>query len=247
MKHLKVAGLCLVSMLMMSMAVSAATASAAPTWKGCLSGGSTTKYSNDGCVTAEAGGSWSWQEIKNTDKVTTTGFTITLTDRNTAVGRTTVICIAGGEEVGTVGPGEFDRIEAAKVNEAKTNCRGTGGCKEKGVESVTGVNLPWQTKLSEKEGKILDTIENSGKGEPGWKVECESLLGKETDECVSEGAEKLESALLENKLTNGVQLVLAKFETAHKAKCSKGGVESGEVAGLGAILLSTTGQGLRVS
>ncbi len=245
-KPLTIAGLCLAAMVVMSMAVSAATASAASVWEGCLEGSTTTKYESSSCVKALSTGKFGWKEITNTDKVTTTGFTITLTDTKTAAGRTTVICTAGGEEVGTVGPGDFDRIEAAKVKEAKTNCRGTGGCKETGVEEVVGVHLPWQTKLSETEKKVLDTIENSGAGEPGWKVKCESILGKETDECESEGSSLLESAILENKLTGGVQLVSATFQKAHLAKCSKGGAKSGEVAGRGAILLSS-GAGLRVS
>jgi hypothetical protein len=112
---------------------------------------------------------------------------------------------------------------------------------------VEGIHLPWQTKLSESGGKVVDTIENSGAGEPGWKTRCLAINGeKETDECTSESAEKLESANLENKMTGSELLVLATFAKAHKAKCSKGGKEEGEIEGQGAILLAT-GVGLRVS
>jgi hypothetical protein len=248
MKHLKIAGLCLVSIFVMGMAM-ASTASAV--WEGCLPKGSTTKYENNKCVKAAAGGEFSWQEITNTDKVRSVGFTIKLTDTKAPIS-TSVICTAGGEGSGTVGPGEFDKIETAVQKEPLKNCRGTGGCKAEKVEEVRGVNLPWQTKLSRKEGKILDTIEEGTGGRPGWRTRCESILNTiETDTCTEEPNEP-ESAILKNELTGGVQLVLANFETARKANCTVGGAKAGEIGGTIAILLANanneaSGIGLRVS
>ncbi len=248
MKHFKMAGLCLVAMLMMGMAVSAVSASAAPVWEGCLEGSTTTKYENSKCVKALGTGKFGWKEIANTDKVTTTGFTIKLTDTGTPLQATSVICTKGGEEEGSVGPGSADRITGAKVNSPATNCRATGDCEATGVEKVEGIHLPWRTTLSESGGKVKDTIENSGAGEPGWVTECTSILGgKEKDECTSESTSTLESVNLENKLTGGTeQLVLGTFAKAFKAKCSIGGAKKGEIEGQGAILLAT-GVGLRVS
>ena len=60
MKSIRIAGLCLVSMFAMSMAVSS-TASAAPVWEGCLEGSTTTKYKDSSCTVAEAGGSAGWK------------------------------------------------------------------------------------------------------------------------------------------------------------------------------------------
>jgi hypothetical protein len=246
MKHLKIAGLCLVSIFVMGMAM-ASTASAV--WEGCLPKGSTTKYENNKCVKAGAGGEFSWQEITNTDKVRSVGFTIKLTDAKTAI-PTSAICTAGGTGSGTVGPGEFDGIETVTLVEANKNCRGTGECKAERIEIVEGFNLPWQTKLSRKEGKVLDTIEGNT-GSPGFRIRCESIIGTiETDDCEEE-AGKPESVRLTNELTGGVQLVLANFETAAGIRCSQGGAGAGEVGGTFAILLANakgeaSGIGLRV-
>jgi hypothetical protein len=248
MKHLKIAGLCLVSIFVMGMAM-ASTASAV--WEGCLETSKTTKYENNKCVKALAGGKFGWAEITNTDNVRSVGFTIKLTDTKAAL-PTSVICTAGGVGSGTVGPGEFDRIETAEQLEPKKNCRATGGCEPEKVEEVKGVNLPWQTRLSRKEGKILDTIEGTGNGPPGWRTRCESIIHTtETDTCTERTGEP-ESARLTNELTGGVQLVLANFETAVKANCTIGGESAGEIGGTIAILLANakgeaSGIGLRVS
>jgi hypothetical protein len=244
-------------MLVMSMAL-VGTASAAPVWEGCLEKSPGTKYSNQSCSTALAGGEFAWEEIKNTDKVITRAFTVSLTDTKTLLGSSKVRCTAGGRGKGTVGPGEFDRIEEAKVENPKTNCaRIEGGCKAGEVEEVAGRNLPWQTKLTEEGGKVLDIIENSGAGEPGWAVKCNTIGGSVTDECISNGASELERAIVENKLTINAQsvaeqLVLATFENKIKGICSQKKEKSGEVEGSIAILLANannevSGKGLRVS
>jgi hypothetical protein len=244
MKHFKIAGLCLVAMLMMGMAVSAATASAAPAWEGCLSGGSTTKYETSACVKASATGTFSWQEINNTDKVTVTGLTLTLRDTKAIGGSSAVQCVGvENEGEGIVGPKNKGKITAAKVKNPKTNCRVIeGACKTLGgeVRGVTGVHFPWQTELFETEHKVLTKIEADGGGEPGWEVNCEGV----TDTCESE-AGKPEQVRFENALSGGVSLVRGTFEKVFKAKCSVGGAKSGEVEGQLAVLLAS-GAGLRV-
>lgn len=248
MKRLKIAGLCLVSIFVMGMA---ASTPALANWEGCLPGGAEppTKYESSQCIKAKPTGSWEWKETSTADLIRVVYFTIELKDKGTPLQSTSVICTAGGEGEGSVGPGESGKITEAKVKAPATNCKGTGDCEASGITEVSGIHLPWRTKLSRNSGKVLDTIENSGAGEPGWKIVCKSILGKtETDECESEGASKLEQVSFINELSNGgtEQLVLHIFSKAHKSKCSIGGAEEGEIEGLGAILLKS-GSGLRVS
>jgi hypothetical protein len=247
MKHLKIAGLCLVSMIMMGMTL-AGTAAAAPLWLVCLEGPNLTKYSSNQCTKAESGGKWQSQELTTTDKATITSFTLTLTDTKTALGSTPVRCDSGGESEGTVGPGNTAVVKTAIIKSAGTNCRSLGGGCETGandIEGVEGRDLPWQTTLFEHEGKVLTKIEADGNGEPGWAVKCKTVLGSKTDVCVSESGEDEEVELI-NEVTKGVLLVRGRFQTAKKADCTEGGKKSGEVAGLIAILLAS-GNGLSVN
>jgi hypothetical protein len=251
MKHLKIAGLCLVSLLVMSMAVSS-TASA-QVWEGCLEGGSTTKYENNKCAKAEPNGKFSWQEITNTDNVRGLGLTLRFVDKNAPLGRSEIVCPDSAEpiEEGTVGPGKFDKILRAKVLKPGNCIRVSGACKAGEVTKVEGIHLPWQTTLSRENSKILDTIENDGNGEPGWRIECNTLAGLQTDECESV-EKKYEKTIMINELTGGVQLVRANFENRAEGKCSLGGAKAAELTGDAAILLANakfevSGIGLRVN
>jgi len=244
MKFLKMVGLGLASAFVMAMAL-AGNASAVPLWLACLEGNTptATKYTSNSCGRVMSGSlptRWQWNEVTATDKVRITGFTLSLTDTKAVGGSSTVRCTSGIELSGTVGPGRFDRIEMAKVSEAKKDCaRVEGGCKAEEVESVEGRDLPWQTELYETEGKFFDKIGSGGKGEPGWEVSCNTLLGKQTDECESEG-ENFESAELVNKKTGLEELlVLGTLVGLHKFKCSQGGAGAGSINGPFAILLES--------
>ena len=73
MRFIKIAGLCLVAMVTMSMAL-AASASAAPHWLVCLAGTEKvlpTKYETHQCEKAVASnaGKWEWSEPQHTEKV----------------------------------------------------------------------------------------------------------------------------------------------------------------------------------
>ncbi len=250
MKHLKVAGLCLVSMLMVSMAL-AGTASAQPLWLACLSGTANqapTKYTTNQCSTAnQTTGTFQWNEVSGTDKVTILAMSLRLTDEKATGGKSTIKCnhiSLGGE--GIVGPGNKGKITVAKAPKPKTECeRVEGGCKAGEVEKVEGVHLPWQTELYETEGQAQTRIEADGNGEPGWEVECNSLLGLEKDLCETEGPANDEVVTLLNVNTSGVLLVLGKFLVLRRAKCSQGGAKAGLVLGQLAILLAS-GAGLRI-
>jgi hypothetical protein len=257
MKYLKTAGLCLTSMLVMSMAV--ASSASAVVWEGCLKGGtSASKYETSNCQKTESGGEWGWEEFKTTDRVISVGFTISLKDDNTLLGSSAVVCTKGGRDSGSVGPKGFDRIELAFVEKASENCtRLEGGCKAGEIEAVEGANLPWQTEVFETEKKFLTKIAGTKSGkEPGWIVKCNTLGGKITDECLT-AAGKEESVELTNKETkNGTKielLVLATFERKQKANCTQGlESETGSILGQSAILLAKetgnepSGNGLRI-
>jgi hypothetical protein len=237
-KSIRIAGVCLVSMLAMSMAL-AASASAAPHWLVCLpehSGTTTTKWNSHQCETAASGGGWEWSELSGTEASRGIGLTLTLRDKHLA---SAVQCV-GGEEEGSVGPKNLGRINTAEVVPASTHCtRLEGGCLAGDVEKVEGIHLPWQVELAEKEGKILEILTGTGNGNPGWKIVCKTAGGKLTDECESENGEE-ERLLLANVVTVGAEtplLVLGTFETAHKGECSGSNKEVGEVEGQVGILL----------
>ncbi len=252
MKHLKIAGLCLAAMFVMSMAISS-TASAAGVWEQCSEGGSATKYTEHQCLKAEGSGKWQWNEVKNTEPIRILAMTLTLSDEKTLLGVSTVRCGHPAEleeAVGSVGPGGKGRITVAHVKEPKKECEAVKVCKAGEVNKVAGVDLPWQTELFLTEGKLQTHIEGTGNGEPGWEVECNTIGGDKTDICKQE-AGKPETLTLENVKSKNAAgeeslLVLATFLKKFKADCSEGGKESGVVSGQLAIL-KENGWGLRVS
>jgi hypothetical protein len=249
MKHLKIAGLCLASMLVMGMAL-AGNASAAPLWLLCLPVNGTGLWKNSACTKLDDTRKSNWESssiLANTDKTVVLAMTLTLTDTTTPLGSTPVRCDHPSELGGSgfVGPNNLGRITEAEVIAPKTECRSLGGgCKagEGEVRKVEGRNLPWQTAIFEVGGKFQTAIEGTVAGkEPGWLVECNTVLGVKADECVAESAAKAELVELANKksgLEETELLVAGTFLMRHKADCTEGGVESGLVEGTLAILLA---------
>ncbi len=245
---LKIAGLCLASMLVLGMAI--ANTALATHWLVCLpenTGTTTTKWNSSQCTTAGGSGGWEWSEIKGTEPARVVNQTLTLKDTDVKGSESVIQCAAGsGEGEGAVGPGGNSRINTAKVKEPKTECkRVTGACEAGKVETVEGINLPWQTESYETEGKLLFSLLSTiaGKG-AGWKVRCKSAGVPITDECESESG-KLEHLLALNVATGTELLVLGTFERTGKAKCTLGGAETGVVEGSVAVLV--VGRGLRLS
>jgi hypothetical protein len=237
MKSVRIAGLCLAAMFVMSM-VAAGTASAAPHWLVCLAWiNSPTRYGGSGqCEKAEAGGSWEWSEPKTTEKTVTHG-SLKL-EAKSIIGEVEVKC--SGSDEGWIGPNGKDETTEVVTEkcEAGTNC-------EKVESPAKAVDLPWNSELKETEGKIHDTIRTGGNGEPGWKVTCKVLGKNEENICKSESG----LVVLENKNTPGngaALLVLANFINPKKANCTATGNGTGEVTGSIATLLAS-GRALRVS
>jgi hypothetical protein len=241
MRFIRIAGLCLAAVFVMSM-VAAGTASAAPHWLVCLpshSGSTATKWSSEQCSTASSSGTWEWSEPRTTE-ATRTAESLKLEVNAVVIGEIEIKC--SGLDTGWIGPNGTDQTTTTTIDkcEAGKNC-------EKIEGNAEPVNQPWNSELKETEGLIHDTIRNGGHGAPGWRVTCKVLGKNETNECTSEQ----ELAVLENKNTPGnlaALLVLANFINPNKPKldCTATGAGTGNVSGSIAILLAS-GRALRVS
>ncbi len=238
MSRIKIAGLALASMLVMSMAVTG-SASAAPLWLVCLEGSGLTKYTNSKCLTA---GSGNWQSVGVTKAVTVklVAISILLIDKTVPFqGEVIVRCSSKGSRgEGIVEPGGKGQVTVAEVENPKENCSSEKGCKAGTVKHARGAHLPWNIAIFTTEGKQLTKITAHAGGEqPGWEVECETEIGiAANDVCTSpEGNE--ESARLVNTFSSTELLVTALFEEKVKANCTIGGEKAGEVKGSIAILL----------
>ncbi len=244
MKHLKIAGLCLASMLVMGMAL-AGNASAALLWLVCLEGTGLTKYTNSKCLTASGGASSekSWQSLGVPTGTTITvkilAFSILLSDlKAPIVGNVSVRCgMEGSIGEGTIESGGKGTVTKAEYVNTGVTCSGETNCEK--VEKVVGAHLPWATEIFTTEGKQLTKIKSKNPGagkEPGWEVECkvDGIAGNK-DTCENESG-KEEQVILKNSVQTEL-LVAGLFAESNKATCEKGGAKSGLVKGLIAILL----------
>ncbi len=250
MRFIKIAGLALASMLVMSMAI-AGSAAAVPLWLLCLpgpTGQAPTKYTDQSCTKAAVNLAGSWQSESlcecSSDTVKIRAYSLRLSDTGTLGGTTTVKC----NGTGSVGWGlitgrNLGLIKVAEVEKPNKNCElvegGAGLCTTAKLEEVKGANLPWKVHLFETENKVLTDISGTIAGkEPGWTLRCGGL----EDTCTTpEG--KPELAELSN-LVQGAPgtselslLVRARFEEKSPGNCTLGGNGTGHVSGLVAILL----------
>jgi len=247
MKFVKIAGLCLVSMLMMSMAL-AGTAAAAPLWLLCLEGtnAGNTKYKDSQCTEASSTGKWESVSIgTKSDTVRAVALSLRLEDAKGELGAAVIVkcpVVKGG---GGLVEGNLLIVREARAPSPSTECTGEGTglfkvCKTSSLEAVEGVDLPWKVEISASGGTYTGKIQPDGNGEPGWRVKCAGV----EDNCLSEGPGTLEETSgTAGVVTAGVLLVLAKFKGTGKAKCTQGGAGAGHVQGFVAILLSN-GNGL---
>ena len=231
MRATRIAGVCLAAMLAMSLAA-AASASATPIWEGCLKGASGTKYANEKCEEASGTGEWAWSEIKGTEAAVSLG-SITLGDTEVpVVGTVEVGCVAEG--TGTIGPGRFARTEKMTYKcSAGKNCEKLDG-------AVEAEDLPWHEELFETEKEIdLVTGGKTEKEAPGWKVTCNVLGVKTTDECKGVGDRFTTSTELRvSGLIFRVFLVLRNYDEERRTfDCTAGGAR-GFVAGSEGDLLA---------
>jgi hypothetical protein len=234
MKRLKIAfGLAVVAGLM---AVVAAPAMAVPRWVHCVKGSG--PYTNGTCATLGAGG-WETKELVNTSEVTSSG-ELELEDSKAPEGGTAIKCT--GENIGWVTnlekisePGQ-DGISAINNIKCKFIVGKHGSCEESKGVTVHPTNLPWGTKLIEEGTQVRDDIlsgakKPTGEGFPGWEVEC-TVGGvlKITDVCEHNDTSV---NVVANRTTGKVasEFETKSNETGHKAKCTIGGAEAGNVNG----------------
>jgi hypothetical protein len=236
MKSIQMAGLCVVAVLAVGMVV-VATASAAPVWEQCTEGSTTTKYSEDQCMVAAAGGNWGWKAISASTPATVrlTSNTLTLKDTKTPVGTVEVTCVAEGE--GTAG-GSIGKINKLTIK----SCAAGKNCEK--VETSESKDLPWETEFFETEGKVFQTLKGTGAGEPGWRISCKVLGVTETDECKVLPGKPGENND-HSQLGGSGWLVVDMVEPLPRWDCTVGGEGSGVATGSFSFL--RTNAGLRVS
>jgi hypothetical protein len=149
---------------------------------------------------------------------------------------------------GTVGAGVADETITAAFVEASKNCKPAAkafnledkevanGCTA--VDNVVAINLPWASRLEEATWDLL--MKGSGAaGQPGYLLECMTLLGLIDDVCtVNEASTPL--IKLENLIEAGVpKLVTMDFErdllggqaSKEYPSCTDGGKEEGLIVG----------------
>jgi hypothetical protein len=232
MKRLKIAvGLAIVTGLM---AIPASPAMAAARWVTCEKVSSGGHWSSGTCVTAGTG--WETKELAATSTVTSSG-ELEMEDSKATGGATALKCMGTG--TGWIANLTTGNGEGGITTVSATSCSfvtgKVGSCEES--KGVTGKarNLPWGTKLVEREKEVRDEIvsgpkKEEGSGEPGWSVEC-TVAGvlKITDTCEHSGNTVNTIA---NRSTGELE---EKFDARTKeetmATCSVGGAGAGLVTG----------------
>ncbi len=256
-RFVKMAGLCLASMLALGIALAGAASAATPLWLLCLEGkeGSLpTKYETNQCTKAAKENKGKWESValgSKSDTVKISIFSMRMEDTKGELGAAVVVrCdhVGGG---GLIEGRNLLLIREARIAKPSTECTAEGSglfkvCKTSSIEAIEAVHLPWIGEVyGDTENKLFTgRVEPSGEGggEPGFKVRCAGV----EDVCTSEGPGKREEAVSENVVTAGVLLVLGKPLNDHKGECSVGGKEAQEVEGHAAVLLSN-GSGLSLT
>lgn len=204
-----------------------------------------TKYKDNQCKEFAGGGlegKWQSEGLKAGQTTTVKlalAATLTLRDTKTPLGESGVQCYKGVKGEGVIEVEGKGKIRAFEVEKPKEKCRGKKVCKETEVEEVKGVNLPWNIEIISEGTKIA----NSGAGEPGWAVKCNTPLGSKTDTCTSENKE-YEEIELKGVVVAGISLVEGLFAKTVNINCTEGGKGSGQIEGSTAIF-DSKGEGLQ--
>ena len=107
-----------------------------------------------------------------------------------------------------------------------------GGCLNNGQEVlITATGLPWLLESVLVGAKFAILLLGNGFGEPGYSVECETIIGKFTDSCsASSGAEV-------RNIAEGIEAEFqeATEEITTSCSCTSGGALQGLLFGLGII------------
>ncbi len=152
--------------------------------------------------------------------------TLKLGDADGFLGYSNVAECASAEEA-TVMPGDLSEVTHAKFTGCKIKTNGSEGVCLSG-SGVEAQNLPWQAVLgTSAEGTPRLFLVEGGKGEPGFKLTCKSVVGTGEDVCTG-----TTSALL-TPIAGGLE---EKFDShAQKLNCSVGGAGKGSIEGTNLI------------
>jgi len=239
-KSLKLAGLCLASMLVMGMAL-AGNAAAVLLWLVCLKGSGLTKYTNSKCSEASSSGEWQSLGVRSGTEITVKILVISLLlkDTKTTLGEVVANC----PNEGSRGEGVIKANGEGEIRVAEYTAAGAKKCKDEAGHCpeftlVKGIGLPWITNIEEGPNKEpLTTIKpHTGGVQPGWAITCKDII-EVTDECAAEKGGEEEKAKLVNTVSSGELLVLSLFEEKQKALCTLSKAKTGEVKGTVAVLL----------
>jgi hypothetical protein len=162
--------------------------------------------------------------------------TFKLTDENASGGALSVECEETGE--GSVGVGALG--DQTKSTFSKCAVLESAVCEPAGEVSVTAVNLSWSSELVAAAGTVRDVF-GSGKGMPGYKIECRiSGIKKTIDECTATSTTQLRTLM--TNVTGGVD---ATFDS-EKLRCTNGGNFVGKLEGA-QLIEATKGGTLEVT
>ncbi len=191
MKHPKMAlGLVALTSLM---AVMASPAMATPRWGDCVKVGATEGHYSSG-LCDESGTGWETKELEGTSTVTASG-ELELEDAKATGGATGIKC--KGTSTGWIANPTSGNGQNGITTITATSCTflsgKVGSCEESKGVTAKARNLPWGTRLIERETEVRDELNSGpkkeeGNGEPGWSVEC-TVAGilKITDTCEHQG------------------------------------------------------------
>jgi hypothetical protein len=235
MSKIKVLGAALFAMFAFGVvAVSGASAATEASWGLCESA-SKGLYTQSWCDVHSASKEGEFElKLLTASTLTVSEGKLTLEDTKATGGASKIEC--EGSDHGLVGPGGADLLDFVLA----TNCKKiTGACNE-GTVFAKPADLPWKTLLlEESNGEIRDDLENDGKGEPGYIVECGATIFKLKVEDTCTGASS--TGML--AVSTGVE---ATFEAkSQNANCTLGGAGTGVVRGLD-LILSPSGHKLTV-
>jgi hypothetical protein len=197
---------------------------------GCIENKEKGQWEDSNCEIAKAKGNWETKEPTETKEVTsiTMGKGVVLEDTGA---KTEIFCTGTGS--GSVGPGGKGRIASAVASKCEFESGKAGSCESGKPVTAKAIHLPWNTTYENPAGAEIRTkIENGGKGEPGYEVEC-TVAGifKVTDTCEGATSTLTKNVPAENEGT-GTGTVEAEFEaTSAKANCSVGGKGTGRTGG----------------
>lgn len=151
-------------------------------------------------------------------------------------------------EEGWVGPGSEDETTAVEFMKPTEDCKPTSKALNKKEEevsnlcekvlSVQALDLPWSTKVELVGGLSYDKIGPTTNGQPGYLVECKTILGNVDDKCLSPTGKELlvePTDIPKNGAESpSVAMVFPRIllhGNVEAYECSIGGKESGLVVG----------------